>query len=188
MAPFSDGLLCAGESPPRCGRSSRSACVGPTRFCSARSRSAKLPGAPPATVGAAFSGPRCAEVTGPLGSRPCAACCGGPTRRTGAIGVLGCKRAISCRGSGRPPLARMPSSCLSNGAGAGGGAVRATTCRFHEAAGGWRTPRPAPGPNTLSRAGTTLGGVAVGVMWASSLSDKRTRCPATPRPEVKSFC
>ena len=137
-------------------------------FSNARSRSVRLRvSAPAEAAGDSGLGPgSCPEVAGRLELSPCPVCWAGATKRTGAAGAFGCNRAISCRGMGLPPLARIAVNCRSRDADAGGGTARATTDRFNSPGGSRRTLRPASpaGPNTLCRTGAIAGGAEVGVM------------------------
>src|SRR2546430_1055792 len=66
----------------------------------------------------------------------------------GARGVAAWGGGSSVRGGGGPPFALIASTCLSNGTGARGGFVVATTVRLSTAGGGCGTARSAPAPST----------------------------------------
>src|SRR3569833_635965 len=79
----------------------------------------------------------------------------------------------------------MAACWRSNDTGGGGGAVRATTGRFMNAAGGRRTFISGRCPNTLSREGAIAGPAPCTPKRSTSAGGMRCVRPAIDRPETK---
>src|SRR3569833_952020 len=79
----------------------------------------------------------------------------------------------------------MAACWRSNDIGAGGGAVRATTGRFINAAGGRRTFISGRWPSTLSRDGGIAGPAPCALNRESSFGGMRIVRPAIGRPDTK---